>query len=1155
MDNSSNKIFRIHKSGSISLKGWDKSSKIKSDALATIKDTLTNNIQAKVATSIPTPFARIHLFDTAFSVVGDNHFGQSMYHKLISEVFDVFQLIYRIGDSTRISFVEWNREVKIEELKTSANEKHVLLGEAFELFFESFYNFDKIYLIFYDGILLGGTSPLTMFYTSPNWEREMNNRGWVLKSVGDAVLFDNTPQPLHKRDLDFQEFMHKFYIAFRGELSTNYSGLAEHLRINSSNFSKHLLQKENTVWINYSKDDFLDEFVQVTLNTTGGGFIWSGTIPITKQKTENITNIITNNSEFVINSTNEFFRNYKDDKGNDIVLPTPLALVNGNHQLKYIDSVWNSKTTVPDIPYIDLHERELPASGKKKYPYITIGDFLEDAIIQMPYHINNQSFVIGYSGDFQYLLPIRKNYFNFFSVKDLEDNLEVKFLQDKIVVKLDIPIKNNKKLSFVKTYDKNNKEEVVSGKFGLGIFPFYKVIDNPEINKYSLMQIEDSMSDSEAKLNLYKMKDIVSGKSVHTVSETRVSKEEGSIIGAYSIYHQTEDNDNSFDIIEAKLNDGIYSGLIIPRFPNIKVNDTKLDDFRFAIDFGTSNTHVAYSSDRNPKIRSFDISKDDLQVVLLNKFDKDAPTLSKQYDEGFGELLEISTLRKMEFMPSIIGAGKDPDIEYPTRTVVCHGKGVDRYSKVFGNINIAYNVDDVIVRKPNDYFSNIKWGFEDNMGNDIARNRVQAYIEQTLWMIKNKIILNDGYLQPKIAYFLPLSMKKSTKEQFHDIWEETYKTTFNAKSLKDLSFVTESVVPFFELKNNKDLNFFTSQDLLNIDIGGGTSDILFFVNTEKKYYSSSFRFAANEIWGDGKPGQKSKKNGFLLMMQSYIDSGRKKVPEVLEEPFANNLNNENYSSADIISFLFKYDKYFKFSDSIKNHKYLKLILLLHYGLITYHISQLINYIGINIPMYISFTGKGSEYIKILSKREITGITKLMIEKFTGKKTSPQFEVILIDNPKEITAKGGVYRFSDKEADSINPAQVKHFGFDDDNTVAAGTNDKLEESENNQHYTYGDIISKDFEKNILSNIFKFLDIFFNDKDISKIIKKDLEINTSKEEFSAHEFLKENISLCFKELYEQVPNDELNSDIEETLFFWPFKHALFLLSQKLHELEKN
>ncbi len=1148
----SNKIFRLHKSGSISLKDWDTSSKIKSDAIATIKEPLPKN-QAKVATSIPTPFARIHLFDTAFSIIGENHFGDSMYHKMVSDVFDVFQLIFRIGDSNRLNFVEWNKEVRIEELKSSTNNKHVLLGEAFEIFFKSYNNFDKIYLIYYKGVLLGGTSPLTMFYTSPNWEREINNRGWKFEAITDDILFDDIPEPLHKRDPDFQKFIHKFYIAFRSELSVNYAKLAEHIQINAANYSTFLKDKENTDWANYTRDDFVAEYEQVTLNATGGGFVWSGSIPVVKQK--EITPLIEKSSEFVIKNTNKHYKNYKDDKGNDVVLPSPLVLVEGNHQLKYIEAIWDAKTEVPDIPYIDLHQRELPASGNKKYPYVTVGDFLEDALVQMPYAINNENFLVGYGGDFHYLLPIRKNYFNFFGVEDLEKNLKIEFIHDKIVVRLDIPIRNNKKITFVKSYDTNNNEEVVSGKFGLGIFPFYKVVDTPEINKYSLMQIEDSMSENEAKLNLYRMENIVSGKMVNTRSETRVSKEEGSVLGAYSIYYQTEDNDNSFDIIEVTfLNIDGVSGLIIPKFPEIKVNETKLDDFKFAVDFGTSNTHVAYSSEKNPKVRSFDISENDLQVALLNKRDKSALTSSKSYDEGFGELLEISTLRKMEFMPSIIGAGKEPDIQYPARTVVCHGKGVDRNSKVFGNINIAYNVDDVIVRKPNGYYSNIKWGFEDNKGDDIARNRVNAYIEQTLWMIKNKIILNDGNLQPKISYFLPLSMKKSTKEQFHDIWEETYKKVFGNKLINDLTYVTESVVPYFELKQHEKLPF-TEQDILNIDIGGGTSDILFFVNTEKKYYSSSFRFAANDIWGDGMPGQTSKNNGFLLMMQSYIKNGSKKVPDYLQEPFANNFENEHYSSADIISFLFKYDNDFRFSDSIKNHKYLKLVLLLHYSATIYHISQLIDYLGINIPMYISFTGKGSEYIKIISKREITDITKLMIEKFTGKKTPAKFEVILINNPKEITAKGGVRRYTDKDADTIKPIQVKHYGFDNTGGLAAGTNENIAENDNNKHYNYGEIKSKNFGESIEKNIFNFLDIFFNDEDINRMIKKDLEINTTKEDFSAHNYLKENISLCFTQLYGLVPKDELNSDIEETLFFWPFRYALFLLSQELFELGNN
>ena len=52
---------------------------------------------SKAGTSIPSPMARLELFDTAFQIVASdrgNLDGNTIYHQLVSDCLDVFQLLF-----------------------------------------------------------------------------------------------------------------------------------------------------------------------------------------------------------------------------------------------------------------------------------------------------------------------------------------------------------------------------------------------------------------------------------------------------------------------------------------------------------------------------------------------------------------------------------------------------------------------------------------------------------------------------------------------------------------------------------------------------------------------------------------------------------------------------------------------------------------------------------------------------------------------------------------------------------------------------------------------------------------------------------------------------------------------------------------------------
>jgi hypothetical protein len=154
-----------------------------------IPDTLLNQagLAAKAGTSIPSPFARLYLFDAAFRLVmNDLRPAQpTMYHVLVSHCLDLLELLFQAGGSPDLTYRVWSRADRLNALNQKAplpnapnrRHPHRVLAKALELDMRhDLANLQTFTLIYYKGALLGGTSPLTLVFTSPNWEQERQNK-------------------------------------------------------------------------------------------------------------------------------------------------------------------------------------------------------------------------------------------------------------------------------------------------------------------------------------------------------------------------------------------------------------------------------------------------------------------------------------------------------------------------------------------------------------------------------------------------------------------------------------------------------------------------------------------------------------------------------------------------------------------------------------------------------------------------------------------------------------------------------------------------------------------------------------------------------------------------------------------------------------------
>lgn len=1144
-------IFTPHKNHNPQLRSWDRSILIGPQEILQIKDTVAKRSGAKAATSVPSPFARMYLFETSFELLSvptrdmqRPQEGESMYHKLVSDCFDMFQFLYNSNDASEISFTVWSKSAELEALmQANKPNGHKVLANSLKMEMDKprFSKMAEIVLIFYKNKLLGGTSPLTVFFTSPNWQREMKNQNWTLTSTTEDNYFDDTITPLHQRDIDFQRFMVKFYQRNKDILHDQFSGIAQYIDYYLKTYGNPL------EGLNYDYSTFENEYEplptgkNIVLNICG--------LVCYRRKAQNVVVEIEKDSSFVIEPSVSHYKTYIDEKGAEVSISKPLVLVNGYNQpnMTYIKGAWNPEMPVPEAVTELLHHRILPGNSNIRYPYLVVSDFLADSLVEMPFDLNDEYFYTGYNGRFNYLLPVKKEYFNYFTLNDLRKNLSLSRATvggtDKIIVELKIPIKDYKFITFHREYPVTKAQNqyvdnrfATQAKFGLGIFPFYQITDATDLNDYSMMLVDKDSRD--VKLRFYRFTDVIKKKELPYTAMVRVAK----VLPNYggSTYYRLKGH--AFDFIEIQLDN--YSGIVIPDWGqrySIAAN-SGVNTFTFGVDFGTSNTHVAYKN-QNMSVQGFDITKDDLQVVMLNKKGDDA-SLSKSYEFGWGSLGDIGRFKKREYLPSVIGI-PDATYTYPIRTATCEGIAFRAGGKadLFSNINIGFAIDsEESILKDAFYEINIKWGLENNRDSTAARERVKAFLLQTLWQIKNKVLLNGGKLdQTRIAWFLPISMSRQDKRTFRDIWEESAREMFGNIPVQ-LVQETESAAPYYYLRQSQGLYY--SQNAVNIDIGGGTTDLLFLVQKQNRQISTSFRFAANDIWGDGfaqipNSNGGPKDNGFVLMMDGKIQRN--------EIPFANPLvrdyynacaKNPNFSSSDVVSFMFKYDKEFNFTKAIENHS-LKAVLLLHFAGILYHIGQLTELLGIDLPLYFIFTGNGSKYIHILGEYDMSDFAKIILKKATSKPVPNGLKLHIAQNPKEATANGGVVKLADGMSNDMAAETWAHPGF----VPEEAEKEAFIRQEKEMLLADTDTLMP----KVLENFYKFLDIMFDDREVKSFLGE-IGLKFKPED---KDFLKEKAELSFEEMAHRLKSKQGgDNNIPETMFFWCLKDTLYKFSRSLY-----
>ncbi len=1102
------KIFRLHEGGITKETGWFKSGIITSEHLKTIRTEGKD-----VATSIPTPFATIDLVKSAFRWLSENNInGSTAQHQLVSDAFDVAQLFFNSPKlEDKIQIVAFNPKDRFAAMIQSGSKTHKKFSETLDLFWEQdsltgensddvLYNFESTNRLYFlinkeNNRIIGGTSPATLFFASPDVRKVTKGLDVTL---GKKLAFDNNFSSLAERDLSFIKYI--YTLSKQNNFSTYFPEVYEYLE----KVKEHLkseLRREITQIEAIDIDNYED--CKVLNNENDVCEILN--IPLRVESTD--TSSISSESDFVLKS------DYTFDRFQPLILPQYPFSKKWTYTFSGIE--WNENT---EIPYRNMENRsdsKLPVQNDSYY-WLTLGNFLEDKIFKLPYRIDDTKFVT--CGGKNYLLPLSSTFFEYFKAESIPKMISMKERSGgNIDVELKIPVKAGT-IQFTKQYSLNDKN-IVELETHLAIYPFIKS-DHFKINQ--IIGVLDDRSDKSKEIELFSIK---SGKK-EVISNAIVRNKglSGELLSKYykvenqpDVYGITIDNNNAF---------------IIPILNSS--NETR--KVELAIDFGTTNTHIEYryeGRDSQPLDNKYPSSLIQSLMLRDNNVEIDP------------QLIENEKTFEEEILP--FSFASDENLSFPVRSALVYNGDIDFSStvEVFQHVNNYLLLEKRKVQPHLEVETQkLKWS---NYANETDELKVELYIEFLITIAFHKILQIGG--NPNISsvtWFYPVSMDEAELGVLFKLWNKVYNKIFKQEGENNLIGMPESIAPYLYYKS-------TVEGLcLSVDIGGGSSDIAVFDESEKSaILISSIKFAGNAVFGDGYPIKEfennSDQNGFVkLFKQAGLEAVKN---DIQKSDILNKILEDSKNSADFSSYLFALEQEnssFSYTRLLEKDDKIKLSFLVFYAAIAYYSANLLEKAGIKIPKYILLSGTASKSASILDTSEdLKNLSEMFLFIFNKVYKSERPKTLRIKRsniPKEITCKGALKARIDS---SVKETPIKFW--------IGGKHGG----------SWGKVLDKQKDIGITP---KYGDIGENEKlEIEKTLEDfytilDEYINSTR--LQAKYFISPNAVTVFKDLRSESIKEFLvrglrsyykkeETRIEESLFFYPLIGVLNKLSFALAE----
>lgn len=1133
------KVFRLYKEGTKTYQGWNESPAFpyNSNARDTIEDPDGASAKNEI-TSIPSPFARIDLIKTAFREVCRRATkdireidGNTIFHKMVSDSLDVGEIFFNIDKfKDKIEIITWDPSSMIPALKDNNNPSHYYVADALEKYMQSdakTYNFDKlknIYLLNYrkgpDVLnIIGATSPATLFFSGANKLDYIND---IFFANNDRP-FDGDFAALYVRDFDYI----KAWWTLRSTIpyfSNLFPEIESYLNLTFRAISDQKKKDELIAITSASAKDF--DLIDVQTHQQSNQVEVLGNVLFKKKTKSDIE------SEFTI----------RPERSVMGTRPLVLPVESGNKyaNLQYANGAWGNTNKAPYKPAIaNIEKRTLPYDGSN-FPYLSISDFLEDTIVKVPHTLNKKYFFDGHLNEVEqmtsFLLPIKPLYFRYFSIETLNSSMpdgknafEMETIAGGSVnVTIRIPIIGNSNINYIeyqRIYYSQRQADVSESQNsgGMTTFDFTGLVmpsmkfPNDDDAIYTVSCV--STFSNQFRFEFYRASEIIRNIPMDCRNQER---------GMFDFKAETYTiKSTNFDFIRVSNKNGVCNVII----PNFLIHQN-LEDYEFAVDLGTSNTHIEFKKADSNNSESFNYKESE---AIFSTF------FVQSYREIEGKLIPLDLIDEndlivRDYLPVYVG--EDSDFTFPTRTALSYAKSTDWTEKLrtFGlfNFDITYNKKLGIAynAKP---LVNIKWSSKPN-----AQSAMQAYIRNIMMLIRNKVIANNGNIpRTRITWFYPNSMSPRRLSQLKMAWNDSYEELFNRDGAT--RSISESVAPIqFYFRR-----YATATNLVNVDIGGGTTDIAFSSNGKVEYITS-FKFAANSLFEDSF-SDINPNNGIVDWFKNDILGLLQSKPELNE--LVNIFNSNLGQPANMASFLFSLKdnsatkdlarNNIDFNKILQNDTKFKIVFIIFYTAIIYHIAKIVKTKKLKVPRHIAFSGNGSKIISIISTdpKILAKYTKVVFEKVLGNDYSSALDILGLEqgsNPKESTCKGGLIV---AEAYDEEPETLVLRDSSGKLVEVTDTYDSISELQKQE--IIGAV--KDFFKFTLTEIPAIfnLDNNFGVDNISMRIAQD------ECENDLDTYLEKGIELSIKE------SGNKENKIEDALTFYPIKGVLQSLSNKIQE----
>lgn len=990
------------------------------------------NTTAADVSSIPSPYARLELFNESFEL----RTGDAVYRKCISHCLDVYELLFLYGKD---QLTENNITVEFHSYEGNdpqTVQQNKIYYDALRSYRNSYAgglgNFKHFYQVKYKNRVIAGTSHLTGFFCPANVpEFTINGVTYFLKKEDQInswkLLGDRTPT--------FKRFLYELFKSL--QLGARF--------VSMNNYIQQTLQNDIAGWVNDGQ----------TMNTLFPQF--------------NIAALGLNNL-------------------NDIGLPlgTQNTVYNGNVYvlcdnydycyLKYLlfPNESNVAFKLDKAQYnLPIGQRRNPMTGQQ-YAWIGVNDLLSDNMLVLTGE-GNKEYFYTFDQDTKngqdcsnIIVPFTIDFFKYFKKEQIGNDVTYEICMGTkkdnthyYDVTIRVPA-GGSHLSLSRRYSYNpscNEGQISQMTLDIAIYPFVKAVDHNRHlldNFYRIMLYTSGNKINESLTNLYMANAsgfIDDNSRIENQTNAQVVRKTTTIdstrpgyanLGTNITYIALDSKYNelsngamvlnnglnkplALDFIELSIhpsgNNNSVSFLIVPKMPEQTCNNNGAN---VAIDLGTSNTYVAYRLGGAPTS-----SYNTHNATLNQDNDVELIHLIKPVEEGeVKQRYDHLTLQHQwhEFIPSYFNTNgfKFP---VPTKLNIRNLSNLDIRNMSVGNhplaslldVNIPFSVYEIGMRLYNNnpldnMVSDFKW-FDYAIDTDKS-NQYSIFIDQLCFMLRAHLVMN--HFDPRtttLIWTYPLAFDSTTLPVITQKWEQVYKKYFSDvlpnNQVSPVISVSESRTPLL----NAPVVMNAAGTKLGIDIGGGTTDLLVYQGVAKNgttantvKLASSFRFAGKNLFAANGTVTNINNCWFrklqqtTLLPQPIIDGNNAVVQNarVSADPNGNNIG-------EIMDFVFSINNA-TLNTALSDPK-LARIITLHNSALIYQIAVICKQAGIR-PTCINFSGNGSKLLMINRKAtndEIPAINNLVNLIFMHVfNDDTQIATINIDSsPKEATAKGAI----------------------------------------------------------------------------------------------------------------------------------------------------